>query len=83
MPTIIVRAGRRLFFYSNEISEPIHVNAEKSEMECKFWIDVDDYELIEAFSYKLTPQAKREIKKTIYDHFDYIVHQWNKYLKAR
>lgn len=25
------------------------------------------------------PQAKREIKKIIYEHFDYIVSEWNKY----
>lgn len=39
MPTILVIAGWRIFFYSNENSEPIHVHAEKAEMEIKFWID--------------------------------------------
>jgi len=33
MPTILLLAGWRLFFYSNEGNEPIHVHAEKGEME--------------------------------------------------
>jgi len=79
MPTILIIAGWRLFFYSNEGNEPMHVHAEKADMECKFWIDVDNYELSEAFSFNLTSQSRREIKRIIYEHFDYIVGEWNKY----
>ncbi len=32
-------------------------------MECKFWILVDEVEIKEAFSFNLTPAAKKEIKK--------------------
>ena len=82
MPTILVIAGWRIFFYSNESHEPIHVHAEKAEMEIKFWIDTENYELKEAFSFNFTPQAKREIKKIIYEHFEYIVSEWNRYFKT-
>jgi hypothetical protein len=82
MPTILVIAGWRIFFYSNEGHEPIHVHAEKAEMEIKFWIDVENFEIKEAFSFNFTPQAKREIKKILYDHFDYIVSEWNRYFKT-
>ena len=82
MPTILVIAGWRIFFYSNESHEPIHVHAEKFEMEIKFWIDVENYEIKEAFSFNFTPQAKREIKKIIYEHFEYIVLEWNKYFNT-
>lgn len=81
MPTILLIAGWRIFFYSNENMEPIHVHAENAEMEIKFWIDIDNFEIKEAFSFNFTPQAKREIKKIIYEHFDYIVSEWNKYFK--
>ena len=50
-------------------------------MECKFWLEVEEYEIKEAHAFNLTIQAKREIKKIIYDHFDYIVSEWNNYLK--
>jgi len=82
MPTILLIAGWRIFFYSNENQEPIHVHAEKTDMEIKFWIDVENYEINEAFSFKFPPQAKREIKKIIYEHFDYIVSERNKYFKT-
>ena len=51
-------------------------------MEIKFWIDVENFEINEAFSFNFTPQAKREIKKIIYEHFEYIVSEWNKYFKT-
>jgi hypothetical protein len=79
MPTILVIAGWRIFFCSNENNEPIHVHAEKAEMEIKFRIDVDNFEITEAFSFNFNPQSKREIKKIIYEHFEYIVSEWNKY----
>ena len=79
MPTILHIAGWRLYFWSNEKNEPMHIHAEKGEMECKFWLDPDNFEITIALEYNLTVQAKREIKKIIYEHFDYIVSEWNKY----
>jgi hypothetical protein len=48
-------------------------------MECKFWLDSDNFEITIALEYNLTPQSKREIKRIIYEHFDYIVSEWNKF----
>ena len=81
MPTILFIFGWRIFFYSNEGNEPMHVHAEKGDMECKFWLDADTYEIAEAFSYNLTPSSKKEIRKIIFEHFDYIVSEWNNYFK--
>jgi hypothetical protein len=72
----------QLFFYSNEGNEPIHVHAEKADMECKFWIHVEEVEITEAFSHNLNPSARREIKKIIYAHFDIIVDTWSKHFKS-
>ena len=77
MPTILYIYGWRLFFYSNESSEPIHIHAEKGDMECKFWILVEEVEIKEAFAFNLTPNSKKEIKKIIYQHFDLIVDAWS------
>ena len=77
MPTILFIYGWRLFFYSNEGFEPIHVLAEKWDMECKFLLLLEEVEIREAFSYNLTPTAKKEIKKIIYQHFDLIIESWN------
>ena len=83
MPTILFIYGWRLFFYSNEGLEPIHVHAEKGDMECKFWLLVDEVEIKEALAFNLTPGAKREIKKIIYQHFDLIVDAWNNNFKKQ
>ncbi|MEK7719053.1 MAG: DUF4160 domain-containing protein [Bacteroidota bacterium] len=40
MPTILLIAGWRLYFWANENNEPIHIHAEKGDMECKFWLDI-------------------------------------------
>jgi hypothetical protein len=79
MPTILFMNGWRLFFYSNEGDEPIHIHAEKGDMECKFWLIIDQVEIHEAFSFNLTPSSKREIKKLIYQNFDFIFTSWDKY----
>lgn len=52
-------------------------------MECKFWILVEEVEIREAFSYNLSPSAKKEIKKIIYQHFDIIVDAWINFFKNK
>ncbi len=83
MPTILLILGWRLYFWSNEGNEPIHIHAEKGEMECKFWLDTENFEIKEAMLFNMTTQSKREIKKIIYDHFDYIALEWNKYFEKK
>ncbi len=63
MPTVLFIRGWRLFFWANENDEPIHIHAEQGDMECKFWLEEENFEIKSAFEYNLTPQAKREIKK--------------------
>lgn len=79
MRTILFIYGWRLFFYSNELNEPIHIHVQKGEIQAKFWLLLDEIEIEEAFSYNFTPATKREIKKIIYQHFDLIVEEWSKY----
>ena len=83
MPTVLYILGWRFFFYSNEGSEPIHIHAEKGDMECKYWILVEEVEIKEVFQFNLSPAARREVKKIIYQHFDLIVDSWNNYFKKK
>ncbi len=66
-----------IIFYANEGSEPIHIHAEKGDMECKYWLLTEEVEIVEAFSFNVNPASKREIKKIIYQHFDLIIESWN------
>ena len=79
MPTILLQAGWRIFFYSNEGNEPIHVHCRKGEIECKFWIDVENFDIKESYTYNLTPRERKAIRKIIFEHFEYIVDQWNEF----
>ena len=79
MPTILLILGWRFFFYANENDEPVHIHARKGEMECKFWLDVDDFEIREAYAYNLGTKDRREVKRLIYQNFDYFVEEWSKF----
>ena len=80
MPTILMVRGWRVFFYSEEGNEPVHVHAKKAGSECKFWLKADVYEIEEAWSHGLTPQLRREIRKILFANFDLIIEEWNRHL---
>ena len=79
MPTVLLVRGWRVFFYSNEGNEPIHVHARKGNAECKMWLRTETYNVEEAWEHGLTLQLHREIRKILFDHFDLIVEEWNRH----
>ena len=83
MPTILQILGWRLFFYANEGHEPIHVHCKKGNLECKFWIDIANFDIREAHAFGLSPRDKREIRKIIFQHFEYIVQEWDDFQARR
>jgi hypothetical protein len=78
MPTILLVRGWRVFFYSEESNEPIHVHAKKGDTECKIWLRVELFDIEEAWSYHITPRLRREIRQLIFEHFELIVDEWNR-----
>ena len=78
MPTILFLRGWRFHFYTNEKGEPIHIHAENAEKECKYWLDVDGFNIREAYSYNMAPRDYRDVRKIIFENFDYIVSEWNR-----
>lgn len=40
-------------------------------------------ELEEAYAYNLSPRDRREIKKIIFEHFEYIEEQWDEFERRR
>ena len=83
MPTVLVIRGWRLFFYANENKEPIHIHCRKGERECKYWLIRDLFDLDEAYAFGMSPRDKREIKKIIFEHFEYIEEQWDEFERRR
>ncbi len=46
-------------------------------MECKYWIDEEGFDIDEAYSYGMSPRDRKQIRRIIFEHFDYIIEQWN------
>ncbi len=80
MPTILYIMGWRFFFYANEGNEPIHIHCLKAEKECKYWLDTENFDVQEAFSYQMNNKDKRQVKKII---FEYIEREWEKFQKEQ
>lgn len=78
MPTILLQHGWRFYFYSNEGNEPMHIHAEKAERECKYWLDVDAFEIRQAFAHNMSPRDTREVRQIVFQNFDYIVAEWRR-----
>jgi len=81
MPTILYIMGWRFFFYANERDEPIHIHCKKGEKECKYWLDIQDFDVAEAFSYNMNNSDKRQVKKIVFEYFEFIEVEWNKFQK--
>jgi len=83
MPTILQILGWRLFFYANEGNEPIHIHCKKGDMECKYWLHRDDFEISEAYGYNMKSKSRREIRKIIFQHFEHIENEWDNFQRRR
>ncbi|MGM0451713.1 MAG: DUF4160 domain-containing protein [Thermodesulfobacteriota bacterium] len=83
MPTILKIFGWRLFFYANEGNEPMHIHCRKSNMECKYWLNSEEFEILEAYSYNMGSKEKREIRKIIFQHFEYIEDAWSDFQRRK
>ncbi|MBI4640139.1 MAG: DUF4160 domain-containing protein [Candidatus Tectomicrobia bacterium] len=57
--------------------------ARKGEKECKYWLDREHFDLEEAYAYNMSPRDRREIKKIIFEHFEYIEQQWDEFQRRR
>lgn len=76
MPTILRENGWRLFFYSNERNEPLHIHACKGETICKYWIIPEIPLILKARSANLNTTLKREIETILYRHHKTIQQKW-------
>ncbi len=79
MPTILLVMGWRFFFYSNERNEPIHIHCKKGDKECKYWLDSINFGVEAAYSYNMNNKDNRDVKKIIFEYFDFIESEWNKF----
>ncbi|MBI1320743.1 MAG: DUF4160 domain-containing protein [Candidatus Hydrogenedens sp.] len=77
MPTILLVSGWRFFFYSNEGNEPPHIHCRKGGAEAKYWLYREAFDIAEAYAHGLTPSDTRAVRKIIFEHFDYLLREWD------
>ncbi len=83
MPTVLVMFGWRVFFYSNEADEPAHVHCTKAECDAKYWLNTESFDILPAYEYNMSPADRRLIRKIIFNHFDYIMSEWQRVQRER
>ena len=83
MPTVLFVRGWRFFFYSNEGDEPIHIHCQKAGKECKCWLDRERFGVTEAYSYRLNAKDERDVKRIIYENFEWIEQKWDEFQGLR
>lgn len=52
-------------------------------MECKYWLDSENYGVEEAFSCNMGNKDKREVKRIIFEYFEHIENEWDKFQKEK
>jgi hypothetical protein len=76
MPTIKgVPGPYRLFFYSFDCNEPMHVHAERERMKCKFWVAP----LMLAGNDGFSPRELNRIRAVVQEHEEKIRRAWDEH----
>ncbi|MBV5304251.1 MAG: DUF4160 domain-containing protein [Chlorobium sp.] len=61
----------------------MHVHCRNGDMECKYWLKRELFDIEEAFAYNMTERDNRQVRKIIYDHSEYIETQWDEFQRRR
>jgi Domain of unknown function (DUF4160) len=83
VPTVLRERGWRLFSYSNEGQEPIHIHGRKGDAESKYWLRLDVRKIEDVWSFNLTPRLHRELREIILDQFDLTFETWNRHFAGQ
>ena len=73
MPTVLRIRGFKVFFFSEEGSEPVHVHVRKGDAVAKFWLDPVQLEYNDGFK----RQELRAIIAILEKHETELIRAWN------
>jgi hypothetical protein len=79
MPTVFTKDGIRVYFYSADWHEPIHVHVECAQGEAKFWLDP----IVLASSHRMKANDLRRARRLIEANASLIREKWNEYFGAK
>lgn len=75
MPTILKVDGFRFHFYSNEGSEPPHINIDYNDGECKFWLEP----IVLSKNIGIKQHDIRKIEKIIFENSKFFIEKYNEF----
>jgi hypothetical protein len=78
MKTILRSGPYRLFFYSGDRDEPVHVHIERDDKLAKFWLEPVRLQDSGGFS---TTEITR-LRKLVEDNSDLLLRSWNEYFNG-
>ena len=75
MPTLLVVAGFRFYFFSDERQEPAHVHVRHGDAVAKSWLLPVEF----VFSRGFSRRQLRRIRELTFEHQVIFVARWNEY----
>ena len=75
MPTVLRVRGYRLFFYSNESAEPVHVHVERAGFTAKLWLRPVEFAGRSGFG----ERERRRVARVLEQHQDQIEEAWHEH----
>ena len=74
-PTVMTSGPYRLFFFSNEGSEPSHVHVQRDRMLAKFWLEP----VVLSRSTGFSPRELRRIQDIVIENQVTLLEAWREY----
>lgn len=78
MPTVVTEGPYRVFFYSNDRAEPMHVHVERDSRVAKFWLN--PVELARSGGFRRRELGN--IKDLVCKHEEAAIARWNAHFGA-
>lgn len=75
MPTALRIGPYRLFFYSADAGEPLHIHVQRENLSAKFWLDPVRLEWSAGFS----AAELRRVEKMVQENQARLLESWNEY----
>lgn len=76
MPTILFVKGFRLFFFSGDGKEPVHIHVKKGDGDGKIWLFP---EVRVAYLVGFSVQEEKQILDIVVENRETIIKKWNEY----
>jgi hypothetical protein len=75
MPTVLRVGPYRVFFYSGNRGEPIHIHIERDDNVAKYWLDPVRLQTSGGFG----PAELRRIQRIVDDNHEILIEAWHEY----